>query len=186
MLLPAWMMVGGCGFDLGDLLDDLDLDDIELNIDRSVNVVQTVDPRGAPLPPPIVDRGDTIIITDNATVVTDVSTDLIIEELPDITLLGLENITEFDIFLEFFVDDTLQRVLIFSGETLLIEYPCLGVIELVSEEDYDPIDGFFVDAFDLSGSQFVNPFDFECGDAVIVTIDPFAVDIQTERIDLVR
>jgi len=189
MMLPACLMIGGCGLDLEELFDELDLDDVAINIDRSVNVIQTEDPRNAPLPQQIVDRGDTIIIADNATIITDVSTQLVVEELPDITLLGLENITDFDVYLGYFVDDTFQSVLIFSGETLLIEYPCLSVIELVFEDDIDPFDGFVVDSFDLTGSEFINPFDFECGDAVIITIDPFAVDVSTEpfgaeRIDL--
>ncbi len=73
----------------------------------------------------------------------------------------------------------------YDGETLLLEYPCLFLIELLEEQDFDPFTGEFVDIFDLSGAFFENPFDFECGDALILTIDEVSIVAQPERINLV-
>ncbi len=149
--LTVMCMGGNCNIDLDDLLDSLE--DIEITINNTVNEVQVIDTTapGATLPAGFNDTGDTIIIAENATVITDPSTQLVIEELPDITLLGIENITGFDIFIQYLVDGELQGVLVFDGETLLIEYPCLFDVELISEDDFDPFTGDLVDSFDLTG-----------------------------------
>jgi len=181
--LVACLAAAGCNFDFEEVLDELE--ELELTIDRSVNIIQDDDPRTVILPDAFYDRGDTIIIGDDVDVIVDVSTQLVIEELPDITLVGLENVTGFDIYLTFYVDGDLQGVLVFNGETLLLEYPCLSLIELIGEEDFDPFSGVFVDEFDLTGTDFFNPVDFDCGDAIIITIDPFAVSATAERIDLI-
>jgi hypothetical protein len=177
-------IVAGCPVDFGDVLDDLE--DLELTIDQSVNIIQEEDPREVVvLPADFDDRGDTIIIADDADVIVDVSEDLVIVELPDITLVGFENLTGFDVYITYAVDGELQGVLVYRNETLLLEYPCLTLIELIAEEDFDPLTGSFLDEYDLTGIDFVNPFDFECGDALIITIDPFALTASTERIDLI-
>lgn len=177
-------IMAGCPIDFGDVLDELE--DLELTIDRSVNIIQEDDPRDVViLPADFYDRGDTIIIADDADVIVDVSQDLVIVELPDITLVGFENLTGFDVYITYAVDDEIQGVLVYDSETLLLEYPCLTLIELFSEEDFDPLSGVFLDEYDLSGIDFVNPFDFECGDAIIITIDPFSLTASAERIDLI-
>ena len=177
-------IMAGCPIDFGDMLDELE--DLELTIDRSVNIIQEDDPRDVViLPADFYDRGDTIIIADDADVIVDVSQDLVIVELPDITLVGFENLTGFDVYITYAVDDEIQGVLVYDSETLLLEYPCLTLIELFSEEDFDPLSGIFLDEYDLSGIDFVNPFDFECGDAIIITIDPFSLTASAERIDLI-
>jgi len=183
--LTIMCMGGNCDIDLDDLLDSLE--DLEITIVNTVNEVQVVDTTapGTTLPGGFNDTGDTIIIAENATVITDPSTQLVIEELPDITLLGIENITGFDIFIQYLVDGELQGVLVFDGETLLIEYPCLVDIELVSEDDFDPFTGDLVDSFDLTGIFFENPLDFECGDALIITVDPIEIQASVELIDLI-
>lgn len=183
--VTAMSMGGNCDIDLDDLLDDLE--NIEININNSVNEVQVRDPRdpGTTLPNGFNNSGDTIIIAPGATIITDPSTQLVVEELPDITLLGFENITGFDIYIQYLVEGELQGILVFDGETILIEYPCLFDIELVSEDDFDPFSGELVDSFDLTGIFFENPFDFECGDALIITIDPIEIQASVELIDLV-
>lgn len=172
----------GCNIDI-DELEDL-LEDIEININNAVNTIQTDDPRQIALPQPVVDRGNTIIINQTVNVIVDVSNQLVVEELPDITLIGFENITGFDIYLQYLVDGELQGVFVFDGETLLLEYPCLADIQLLSEEDFDVFSGIFIQEFDLSSVLLLNPFDFECGQAVILTIDPFSVSASTEIIEL--
>lgn len=174
----------GCNTNLADLLDELDLDDIEIIINNAINTPQTVDPRSGPLPADFDGRGNTIVLVDEVVFVDDVSTDLAGVNLPDITLLGFENITGFDIYIEYTVDGVIQSVLVLDGETLLLDYPCIFDLELLLEEDYDPVSGSFIQAFDLTGSIFLNPDDFFCGDAFIITFDPVAIEAGAEAIDL--
>lgn len=152
-----------------ELIDSLD--DIEVQIDDQVDVIQVQDPRTVVLPPAAVQQGDTVFIDNSVTIINDVQTDIIVTELPDTTILGFENLTGYDIYVQYFADNDLQGIFVFDGETLLLDYPCLGSIELVSEDDFDPFDGVLVDSFDLGGIFFTNPEDFECGDAFIMTFD---------------
>lgn len=176
------VLVGGCPTDFEDVLQNL-----ELTIDNSVGVIQTDDPRDiVVLPDEFDDRGDTIIIDDSADVIADITDDLTVEVLPDITILGFENLTGYDIYVTYAVDGEDQGVLVYDGETLLLEYNCLTFIELVWEEDFDPVTGVFVDEYDLSDTNFLSPLDFDCGEALIVTIDPFGVSATAELIDLVN
>ena len=171
----------GCNLDLGALLDELE--DLEITINNAVTTIQVDDPLTTNLPSGFAGRGGAIILG-NDVFVDDISDDLVFADLPDITLLGFENLTGFDIYIEYLVDGELQGVLVRDGETLLLEYFCLGLIELLTEEDFIPLTGEFFDEFDLSGTFFENPFDFECGDALIITIDPFSVGATVELIDL--
>lgn len=171
------LIVSGCGVQVGDLLAD-----IELQLNSSVDQFQTRDPRFIALPPPIVDRGDTIIILEEVEIIVSIQEQLLIEELPDITLLGIENLTGFDIYLTYRADGVIQEVFVFDGETLLLEYLCLDTVALLSEEDYDPF-GNYVQSFELE-SDYFNPEDFFCGEALIVTLGPFAVSTSIEIIAL--
>ena len=168
----------GCNINIADLLDELDLDDLEITIINSVNEVQVVDPRTEVIP-----GGNTIVLADEVVFVDDISQDLVGASLPDITLLAIENQTGFDLYLEFAVDGVLQSIFVFDGETVFLEYLCLFDIELLLEEDYDPITGDLVFLDDtLPGTIFFNPDDFLCGDAVIFT---FIDDIFLEIIPLI-
>lgn len=180
----GWLVLGlaglvtmGCDAQIGDLLAD-----IELQLNTSVDQIQTLDPRTIELPPTIVERGDTIIIEEDVEVIVSVQEQLVIEELPDITLLGFENLTGFNIYLTYAADGVIQEVFVFDGETLLLEYPCLGTVELLAEEDYDGF-GDFVQSFELD-ADFFNPEDFLCGEALILTLDPFDIIASIEIIDL--
>lgn len=176
------VLCGGCPVNLEDVLDELE--ELELNINRTVNVVQQEDPREVVLPAGLEDRGDTIIIDNSVTVVNDVQEDLVVEELPTTNLLGFENLTGADIYLTYAVDGEVQGVLVFDGETLLLEYDCFDLLEMISEEDFDPVTGVFLDEFDLTGIDFVSGLDFFCGEALIVTVDPVNVTGSVETIDL--
>lgn len=180
MLFPVG---GGCGFGEGiaDILDELD--DIEFRINDSVDVIQTVDPRFAPLPSGL-SSSDTIIIDNSVTVVNNVREDIIIAEIPNSLLLGFENLTGFDIYIQYFADNTLQGVLVFDGETLLLDYPCLFSVELISEDDFDVFTGELVDSFDLSGGLFEEGFDYFCGDALIITFEFDQITTFVDVIDL--
>jgi hypothetical protein len=73
---------------------------------------------------------------------------------------------------------------VYDGEALLLDYPCLDVIELISEDDVDPVSGLLVDSFDLTGDNYFNPDDFFCGDAFILNFDPFSISARAEVINL--
>jgi hypothetical protein len=179
LAVTALLGAGGCpdADEIEDILDELD--EIEIEIEQNVNNVQTVVPVVDDLPDDVIVEGDTIIIADDAVVVTDISETLVIEELPDITLVGFENFTGLDGYYEYLVDGEFQSIYVFADETLFIEYPCLFDIELLYEEYFEPCCGTFVFDTDLSGTFFVNPDDFLCGDAFIMTftLDDIFVDI---------
>lgn len=179
-------LMGGCpdADEIEDILDELD--DLEIEIDQSVNTIQTVAPRNSDLPDILIEEGDTIIIDNSATFITDPSEQLIIEELPDITLVGFENLTGLDAYYQYFVDGEFQGIFVFDGETLLIEYPCLFDIEVVSEEYFDPFTGELVDSFELDGAFFTNPEDFECGDAFILSFSADDIVVDVTPIDLLN
>jgi hypothetical protein len=168
------LLCGGCpaGVDV--------LAQIEANLNRTVDVIQTEDPRTAVLPTDLTDRGDTVFIDADVVVVTNVRTDLVVDTLPDVNLLGFENLTGDDIYLRYYAEDALQGVFVFDGETLLLEYPCLSDFELISENHFDPATGIFLESFDLAGGLFVNPDDYECGDAVILTFDVLGISADVQ------
>lgn len=178
--------VAGCpsSDDIEDIIDELD--DIEIEIEQNVNEIQTIIPADDDFPDVLIqDVGpDVIIIEDNATIITDVQETIIIEELPDITIVGFENVTFFDAYYEYFVNGVYQAIFVFSGETLLIEYPCLDDIEIVSEQYFDIDTGLLVDSFELDGAVFFNPEDFGCGDAFIVSFSEEDIVVDTVAIDL--
>lgn len=149
----------------------------------AVSEVQTVDPRDAELPDVLVQQGDTVIINQQVNVIVNIEQELAVAELPDVTVLGFENQTGWDIYVRYLADGDLQGIYVLDGETLLLEYPCLDTVELLSEDDIDPLSGALVDSFDLT-SVFFNPDDFACGDALVITLDPFAVDVAVQLIDL--
>ncbi|MHC5110831.1 MAG: hypothetical protein ACYTHJ_13250 [Planctomycetota bacterium] len=186
LLAISGLFFAGCGLDIAEIIDELDLDDIEITIDESVNIIQEIDPREAELPVDLAAREEVIFVDNSVDVIVDVSNDLVVEELPDLVLIGFENLTGADIYVTYLVDGVLEGVLVFVDETLLLEYnPCVDEIELLLEEDFDPITGEFIEEFPLEGTLFVNPFDFACGTALIITFDPVAISAETELIDLV-
>jgi hypothetical protein len=162
-----------CDIQVGDLLGD-----ISVQLNGSVDRIQVRDPRTIVLPSPIVDRGDAVVIWDDVEVIVSIEDQLVIQELPDITLLGIENLTGFDMYLSYSADGVDQEVFVYEGETLLLQYPCLDAVQLWGEEDYDEF-GDFVQSFDLEADYF-NPEDFYCGEALIITLDPFAVTASIE------
>jgi hypothetical protein len=172
--LSASLFVG-CGNKIN--IDDIDISALLAN---AVGLIQT---RPQELPPVLVDQGDTIIIDASATIIVNPN-DIIVSELPNLTVLGFENDTDWDIYIKYFADGELQGIFVYQGEALLIEYPCLDAVELISEDDIDPVTGGLVDSFDLTGSDFFNPNDFVCGDALILNFDPFSVRARAEVVDL--
>lgn len=171
----------GCvdGDDLEDILDELD--DIEFEFNQNVDVIQDDDFDTIVLPSALDEE---IIIEEEVTVITEIREDIIIEELPDEVIVGLENLTGLDGYYRYLADGVLQGVFVFEGETLLLDYPCLSDLEVLSEEYFDPFTGELVESFDLEGAFFENPFDFECGDAFIITFTPDSIETETTLLDL--
>ncbi|QOJ13602.1 MAG: hypothetical protein HRU75_02620 [Planctomycetia bacterium] len=188
ILLAAGLSLGGCP---EEFRIDIDVDDDDdggfvLNLAglaAAIGLIQIEDPREVVLPPAIVNQGDTIIINNNVTVIVNAQQDIIVEDVPDRLIVGFENLTEFDVYLKYFADGELQGIFIFSGETLLLEYPCLDEIELLSEDDIDPFTGEFVQGFDLF-SVYERTIDFDCGEAFIITIDELDIIAATQSIEL--
>ena len=180
--LSLVVVSAGCNLSVDEFLDELE--DLEIDIGSIVSVIQGNDPRVIDLPSSVVDRGHDVFIDADVTFVDDISSDLVYTELPNVTLLGFENLTGYDMYLEYYVDDQFQSAWILAGETVLLEYDCLYLVELYLEEDYDPFTGEYWDAYDLSGFYWENPYEFECGDALIISIDPFGVSASLELVAL--
>ncbi len=177
----AWLALVGCNLSVNDqsvLVQD------QTQIEAAVNQVQVQDPRTAALPPDVTTQGDVVVLDPQVVFVDSVPQDLVVTELPDITLLGIENQTTNDIFVRYEADGQEQGVFVYDGETLLLKYPCLTTLSLLSEDDFDTSSGVLVDTFDLTGIDYTNPADFICGDAFIVTLDPNNVIGQFHAIDL--
>lgn len=170
--------------EIEDIIDELD--DIEFKIFNQVTNIQQEDPEVIVLPPPLQDQGDVIIIDNSVTIINDIHEDVIIEELPDVVMIGFENLTDFDGYYRYLADGELQGIFVFSGETLLLEYPCLSDIELLSEDYFDPDTGVQADSFDINDGLFVNPFDFECGDALFITFDADGIFTDVSAVDLLN
>lgn len=156
VLLACLALPGGCRLNLEDL------EDIIINLDRDDPLI-------------VEDAGDVFVedyyvIEDGATFVSSPSV-IVIEELPDITLLTFDNLTGLDLVIRYFVDDVFQEISILADETIYIEYPCLAVVQLDFEDDYDPLTGFYLGSFDLGDIFVEEGFDYFCGDEIVFTFD---------------
>jgi hypothetical protein len=169
-------LFAGCGSQF-----NVDAGDIAALLANAIGLIQT---RGQELPQVLVDRGDTIIINTDVTIIVNPAVDIVYEELPNLTVLGFENATNWDVYIRYLADGDLQGIYVYQGEALLLEYPCLGTVELLSEDDIDPLTGELVDSFDLTGIDYFNPEDFFCGDALILTFDDISVTPIAEVVDL--
>lgn len=149
-----------------------------------VNAVGLIQTQPQTLPPVLVNEGDTIVIDPGATIIVNPAEDIVVAELPNLTVLGFENDTGWDMYIRYHADGELQGIYVYQGEALLLQYPCLNDVALVSEDDIDPPTGALVNSFDLTGSVFLNPDDFLCGDALILNFDPFSVTARAEVINL--
>ena len=113
----------------------------------------------------------------------DIEQDIAGEDLDDIVLLGIENLTGFDLFIGFNIDDEFQGIFVFNGETVLLEYDCFETIELLFEDDFEPETGVFIEGFDLFDSIFEAGVDFDCGDVLIVTFDVDEIVVFSEPLN---
>lgn len=79
-----------------------------------------------------------------------------------------------------------QDVYVLDGETLLLDYPCLTEVDLLTSIEVDPFTGEVIDTLDLTGDTVLNPDDFICGDAVLLTFEPGAISIGLDVIVLLQ
>lgn len=170
------LLCGGCGLDL-----ELLLADAIAELENAAGIVQNTDPRDVTLPDSLA--GDTIVIDQSVNVIVNIEQDLPAVDLPDSTVLGFDNQSGYDIYVQYWADGELQGVYVYDGETLLLDYPCLTEIELLSEDDIDPETGVLVDSFELY-EIYRNPDDFICGDALILPFEPLTIEISYEILDL--
>jgi len=178
------LVMGGCNITVNVPTGDDGLSEAGVEqLHTAAPIVQTEDPRHVPLPETLVGQGDTIIVDQSVNVIVNIDEELPVIDLPDSTVLGFDNQTGYDIYIQYYADDEFQGVYVFDGETLLLDYPCLTVVELVSEDDIDPFTGELVDSFVLS-DVYLNPDDFICGDALVLTFDAFTTEIIVEYIYL--
>lgn len=169
----------GCQTDLTELLAALQ--DFEININTNVNQVQSRDPRD---PGVMLPGGKNLMITEGVDFITDPGDQIDPNSFDDSLLLGVENTSADDMYVEFLVDDEFQSIYVFTGETVLLEYPCATTIEITLEEDYSPGDFTLVNTLDWTGTTFTNPEDFDCGSALIISMDGVSVNAEPEVIDL--
>lgn len=179
----VFVLTTGCDLNLEDAFEDLE--SIELAILSEVDSLQAEEIEINEFPEDLIDSGGEIILEEEVIIVDDVQEDLFIEILPDITLVGFENLTGLDGFYTYFADGVEQSILVFDGETVLLEYPCLGSVELFTEDYFDPFTGLLVESFEDEDAFFVNPLDFECGEAIIFTFEIDGVFAGIEAIDLI-
>jgi hypothetical protein len=169
----------GCQTDLTEFLQALQ--SIEININGAVNQLQTRDPRD---PDFMVPGGKNLMITEGVDLITDPSDQLDPEGFDDVLLIGFENTSGNDMYIEYTVDDEFQSIFVFDGETVLLEYPCASSLEVTLEEDYDPLTFTLVNMLDWTGTMFASPDDFDCASALIITMDGASVNAEPELIDL--
>ncbi len=184
--LVAMLNGGGCAIRLPEnWIIDLSGDDGLRELEAEIEVLQEEDPRDVELPDALVDVGADVIIDADVDVIINIDEDVVVEELPDALLVGFENYTGYDIYVQYYADGELQGVFVYDGETLLLDYWCLTTLELVSEDDIDPLTGVLVDSWELA-ALYVNPDDFLCGDALIFVFDALGVELTYEVIELVE
>ena len=176
-LIPLFLQPIGCIFRAPSELAEL-----ANSIDGLVGVIQDDDPRDIDLQGSDDDLLD-VELDDDVEFIDDIEQDLAGEDLDDIVLLGIENLTGFDLFIGFNIDDEFQGIFVFNGETVLLEYDCFETIELLFEDDFEPETGVFVEGFDLFDSIFEAGVDFDCGDVLIVTFDVDEIVVFSEPLN---
>lgn len=179
MIVAAMLGATGCQTDLTELLGLLE--NFEININTSVNQLQTQDPRDPNFNLPGQRQ---LMITDGVDLITDPSGQIDPDGFDDSMLVGFQNTSGWDMYVEFEVDAMPQSIYVFDGETVLLEYPCAQSLEVVLEEDYDPLTYDLLNEIDWTGTLFANPDDFDCGAALIVTLDGTSVNAEPDLIDL--
>lgn len=155
-------------------------------LENTVVTVQTVSPLDIALPETLVTLNDTVVIQPDVIVISDIQTQLVPLNLSGDTVLGFVNDSGADVFIEFLADGVVQDVFVLDGDTLLLDFPCLTQVDLLSSIELDPVTGDVLVILDLSGETFLNPDDFICGDAVLMTFFPESISVGLDVIDLLQ
>ena len=105
-------------------------------------------------------------------------------EVSDTSFLAFDNQTGFDIYLQYTVDGTGEAIFVADGETALLQYPCIGEVVLDTEDDFDPVTGDAGQTWNFNNVSYSNPYDFGCGDLLLLTINPDGVSQDTTTLNL--
>ncbi|MCK4342042.1 MAG: hypothetical protein KAY37_10005 [Phycisphaerae bacterium] len=185
--------LAGCTLSAADIEDIIRTTSSELEglidkaataVDEAVGEVQGVDPREAELWSGAEDEDLDFVLDEDATWIDNFDEDLDPENWDEIILVAFDNMTGYDILLEFLVDGEMQSVPVYVDDTLLLAYPCPDRMDLIAEYDFDPTTGELVDSLAYEDTYATNPEDFMCGDLFIVTIDEEGPSGWAEPIDL--
>lgn len=170
-------LLGLSGDDLEDVLDEIEdaLDDTYIAIQQQSQTSIIVPDTGGNLD---------VVLSQNVLVVDDPSADLAFVSLPNIVLLGFENLSGLDLFVVYRVDGVEQSIFVYDGETVLLSYPCFADFELIADYAYEPFSGAYFGLVEYQDFYFVNPTDFICGDYLLITYEPDRVIAEPLTIDL--
>ncbi len=149
----------------------------------ALEVIQVEDPQFIALPEAAVQRGDVVEISPQVIQIASVD-ELTVNPLPGVTVLGFKNRSGFDIFFRYVADGEPQAVFVFDQETLVLQYPCLHTIEFLTQDEFEPVTGVFVDSFPVSLVVLSNPTAFRCGEAIVLRIETAGVVSSTQVIAL--
>lgn len=139
-------------------------------VNDTIDNLQETDIFNGPRPQGADDRGFDVDLRDGVNVITDPEVDLRDIKVDAATLLAFDNDTRFDMFIDFEVDGVPQSVLVYAGETTLLEYPCFATIVPLAEWDFDPASGDYVGGYDLGGTPNMDMFP---GDPTMGDFDDF-------------
>lgn len=169
-LIMLIVPLAGCRTQVLDLLLDF-----ESRVLNRLNSLQTIDPRFLNLPPGL-ELPDGPTISGDAAFIDDIDADLDLFDPDDFTLLALSNDTPHFAVIRMSIDGVEQEFYVLDGESLLIAYPCVLTIQILSEEYYSLFDGELEafhdhEQFVPPDVVFTNPLDFACESAVIIVFD---------------
>lgn len=169
----------GCNTDLTELVRELGNFDFS-GLIGAVGQFQSVDPRG---PGVMLPDDREVNVIEGANFITDFENQLGPEDFEDSVLIGFENTSDADMFIEFTVGDMPQALFVFDGEALFFEYPCADSIAVTRFETYDSDTFDLLDEQDLTDTTFAAEDDFDCGDVLFLEFDGTEV-AQVDDLDI--
>ncbi len=169
----------GCNTDLTALVQELGNFDFS-GLLGAVGQLQSVDPRG---PGVMLPDDREVNVIEGANFITDFENQLGPQGFEDSVLVGFENVSDADMFIEYTVGDMPQALFVFDGEALFFEYPCADSIAVTRFESYDPDTFDLLDEQDLADTTFAAEDDFECGDVLFLEFDGTDVT-QVDDLDI--
>lgn len=157
----------GCNTDLTALVQELGNFDFS-GLLGAVGQVQSVDPRG---PDFMVPGNRQVNIAPGAEFITDFESQLGPDSFEDSVLIGFENASDADMFIEFSVGDMPQSLFVFDGEAIFFEFECATSVSVTKIETFDPMTFDLLDEQEFTDTTFEADTDFVCGDVLFLEYD---------------